>query len=57
MSEEGIGDVFYMERLKNTARKAKEIQPGVHLGEQALVFDEIAQIAVIFSIDRLLCSK
>lgn len=32
-------------RLARAARKTDEIQPGVHLGEQALVFDEITQIA------------
>lgn len=32
-------------RLARAAEKTSEIQPGVHLGEQALVFDEIAQIA------------
>jgi hypothetical protein len=32
-------------RLTRAAGGTKEIQPGVHLGEQALVFDEIAKIA------------
>lgn len=32
-------------RLARAARKTDEIQPGVHLGERALVFDEITQIA------------
>lgn len=32
-------------RLAKAARGTDEIQPGVHLGEQALVFDDIAQIA------------
>ena len=32
-------------RLIRAARGTKEIQPGVHMGEQALVFDEIAKIA------------
>lgn len=32
-------------RLVRAARGTNEIQPGVHLGEQALVFDEIAKTA------------
>ena len=32
-------------RLARAAKKTNEIRPGVHLGEQALVFDEITQIA------------
>ena len=32
-------------RLTKAARGTKEIQPGVHMGEQALVFDEIEKIA------------
>ena len=32
-------------RLKDAAKNTKEVQPGVHLGEQAMVFDDIAQIA------------
>jgi len=32
-------------RLPRAARGTKEIQPGVHLGEQALVFDNIAEVA------------
>lgn len=32
-------------RLIMAAKDTKEIEPGVHLGEQALVFDEIAKIA------------
>ena len=32
-------------RLKEAAKNTKEIQPGVHLGEQAMVFDNIAEIA------------
>ena len=32
-------------RLVRAARGTNEIQPGVHLGEQALVFDEIARTA------------
>lgn len=32
-------------RLVNAARGSKEVQPGVHLGEQSLVFDEITKIA------------
>lgn len=32
-------------RLTRAAKGTNEIQPGVHLGEQALVFDEIARIA------------
>ena len=32
-------------RLARAARGTNEIQPGVHLGKQALVFDEIAKIA------------
>lgn len=32
-------------RLKQAAKGAKELRPGVHLGEQALVFDSIAQTA------------
>ncbi len=32
-------------RLKQAAKGAKELQPGVHLGEQTLVFDSIAQTA------------
>ena len=32
-------------RLKDAAKSTQEIQPGVHLGEQALVFDHIAEIA------------
>lgn len=32
-------------RLKEAAKNTREIQPGVHLGEQAMVFDNIAEIA------------
>ncbi len=32
-------------RLRGAAQGTREIEPGVHLGEQALVFDEIARIA------------
>lgn len=32
-------------RLKKAAAKTKEVQPGIHLGKQALVFDEISKIA------------
>lgn len=32
-------------RLKDAAKNTEEILPGVHLGEQALVFDNIAEIA------------
>ena len=32
-------------RLKRAASNSKEIQPGVHLGQQALVFDEIRDVA------------
>ncbi len=32
-------------RLKDAAKNTDEIQPGVHLGEQAMVFDNIAEIA------------
>lgn len=32
-------------RLKRVAAGSNEIQPGVHLGQQALVFDEIAKVA------------
>lgn len=32
-------------RLRKAAKETREIQAGVHLGEQALVFDEIAKIA------------
>lgn len=32
-------------RLERAARGTRQIEPGVHLGEQALVFDEIARIA------------
>lgn len=32
-------------RLKRAAAGTKELQPGVHLGEQALVFDNIAETA------------
>lgn len=32
-------------RLKRAARDTEEIQPGVHLGQQALVFDNIGEVA------------
>ena len=32
-------------RLKDAAKNTEEIQAGVHLGEQALVFDNVAEIA------------
>ena len=32
-------------RLKDAAKNTDEIQPGVHLGSQALVFDNVAEIA------------
>lgn len=32
-------------RLKRVAAGSRELQPGVHLGQQALVFDEIAKVA------------
>ncbi len=33
------------DRLKNAARNTEELQPGVHLGDQALVLDDVAEIA------------
>lgn len=33
------------DRLKKAAHGTREMEPGVHIGEQALVFDEIAKIA------------
>ena len=32
-------------RLEKAARGTKELEPGVHLGEQTLVFDNIAEVA------------